>query len=135
MSRKATQLVEQPHGGALDSGGGQRGNKGGDGGIPKLVVMRCQTSFYKRVNILEKIADSKTSEDRDRLKALDMMGKYGRLEVLTIDDGREKGANLAGEQLFASLLPMAERLLTLAIASRPAETVQKLAAIEAQVVE
>ena len=69
-------LVPQPHGGALLAGG----LKGNPGGRPASEIRRLlRGSFESRVPILEKFADGEVTQASaaDRLRAIDMIGKYG----------------------------------------------------------
>lgn len=91
-------LVVQEHGGALRQGGT---NAGGPGAPPSLIRELCRKSFTERVHILEKIADGlvmvkvkaqgsetevEVSPDvKDRLKAIDLLGKYGGIEKITVE--------------------------------------------------
>lgn len=58
---------------------GNPGNRGGSGRPPSEVRAKCLGSFAKRIKIAEQIADSKESSNADRLKALDLLAKYGGL--------------------------------------------------------
>ena len=69
-------LVRQPHGGALLSGG-VPGHRGGAGRPPSVIRERCRGSFAERLTVLEEIADDSEVPIRDRLKAIDLLGKYG----------------------------------------------------------
>lgn len=63
----------QRHGGALNSGG----RNPGSGRPPSVVRKRCRGSFLERVVILEMIADTDDVLVRDRIRAIDVLGKYG----------------------------------------------------------
>ena len=82
LAGKLPALVQQPHGGALLSGG-VLGHKGGGGRPPDVIRQRCRESFDKRIPILEKIADDlvKKSSDqprvRDRIMALGELARHG----------------------------------------------------------
>jgi hypothetical protein len=67
-------LRPQPHGGALRNGGT---NKGGTGRPPSEIRAMLRGSFSERVKILEQIADSADASAADRIKAVDMLAKYG----------------------------------------------------------
>ena len=73
---KSTGLIPQPHGGALKPGG-TPGNAGGTGRPPSQIRAALAHSFDERRYIYEKIADNKKGKVRDRLAALDSMGKFG----------------------------------------------------------
>lgn len=66
-------LVPQPHGGALRRG--NPGNKGG-GRPPSELRRRLREAGADRLSVLEEIADGGEKES-DRLKAVDMMLRYG----------------------------------------------------------
>lgn len=59
---------------------GNPGNKGGPG-RPKSEIRRaCAEAFYDRIPMLAKIADAEeegATTKTDRLKAIDLLGKYG----------------------------------------------------------
>ena len=40
-------------------------------------AVRCRGSFAKRVTVLEEIADDKKSSAADRIRAIDLLGRYG----------------------------------------------------------
>lgn len=76
LPEKTATLVPQPKGGALLAGG-KPGNAGGSGRPPSIVRDRARSSFYDRIPMLEKIADQPGVEPRDRIRAIDTLGKYG----------------------------------------------------------
>jgi hypothetical protein len=101
------ELVPQPHGGALSAGnpGNSGGKKGRSGRPPSKIREKLRGSFQKRIRILEQFADGiviytlrdgeKPDTDAilklapsvaDRLKALDMMAKYGVGTTSTMTD-------------------------------------------------
>lgn len=88
-----TGLIPQAHGGALKPGG-TRGNRGGSGRPPSVIREKCRGAFWKQVKLLEQIAEGEalaivkdaTGRETDmrvsapiaeRLKAVDLLGKYG----------------------------------------------------------
>ena len=81
-SRKTTDktavppLVRQRHGGALRAGG-TPGNRGGAGAPPSELRKRLRGSAAERIAIAEEIADNPTASASDRLRALDLLFKYG----------------------------------------------------------
>lgn len=94
-------LVRQPHGGALRYGGT---NRGGTGRPPSAIREQLRGDFDRRRRILREIADGKamvrvrdaegketeslvSAAPRDRLRAIDIMGKYGigTVRELTVD--------------------------------------------------
>lgn len=81
------ELVPQPHGGALQHGSkpGQNGpGVAGPGRPPSAIREVCGQSFERSIPILEAIRDSADARDSDRLKAIDLLGKYGGIEQLEI---------------------------------------------------
>lgn len=68
------ELVPQPHGGALRYGGT---NKGGSGRPSSAVRERLRGSMAERIKILEEIADDTKERTADRLRAIDLLAKYG----------------------------------------------------------
>lgn len=73
---KKPKLVEQPHGGALLSGG-KPGNRGGIGQIRNRVREAAALSFEKRLPILEEIADDQDANHAERIKAVLGIGQMG----------------------------------------------------------
>jgi hypothetical protein len=91
---KSPVLVPQPHGGVLRQGGT---NKGGPGRPPSAIRATLRQSFEERVKVLEAIADGEVAYKlrsdgekmsaadltkvipsvADRLKAMDLLAKYG----------------------------------------------------------
>lgn len=131
--------VPQPHGGALNSGG-TPGNRGGLGRPSSEIKARLRGSFYDRIPTLEGIADGAVpmrqvctqcgfSPDNDepvtlpaatadRLRALDIMAKYGgdeddvsadevrRRLTKTIDTIRARLDAAVANELIAALEPV-----------------------------
>jgi hypothetical protein len=71
-----TPTMPGKHGGTLRRGGT---NKGGPGRPPAAVREACAKSFDARVPVLERIADDTKATSRDRMMAMDLLGKYGGL--------------------------------------------------------
>lgn len=69
-------LRPQPHGGALFHGG-VPGHRGGTGRPPSAIRERCRGGFDRRIKVLEEIADDPSLPTRDRIRAIDVLGKYG----------------------------------------------------------
>ena len=81
-------MVPQPHGGALLPGAGG-GPQPGSGRPPSEIRKRLRGSFEERIRILEEIADDPDASKVDRIKAIDMLAKYGlgtKQEVSGPDD-------------------------------------------------
>lgn len=77
-------LVKQPHGGALYAGG-VPGNRGG-GRPPSAVRQLARLEFEKRIPTLAKLADDKAQKTRDRIRAVDVLGKYGLGQARGLDE-------------------------------------------------
>jgi hypothetical protein len=82
------EMVPQPHGGALKVG--NPGNRGGTGRPPSEIRQRLRGAFEDRIPILEDIADSATASASDRMKAVDLMAKYGLGKEVSAEDVRMK---------------------------------------------
>lgn len=99
-------LIPQPHGGALRNGGT---NKGGTGRPPSIIREQLRGSFADRVAVLEKIADGEavakmkapdgketeiqvSADIGDRLKAIDMLAKYGlgTVKEISVENVRDR---------------------------------------------
>lgn len=74
--RDTPALIPQPHGGALLSGG-VLGHRGGPGRPPSALREVMRLSLEERLPILEKLADDPTVAPRDRLKAIEILARYG----------------------------------------------------------
>ena len=70
-------LIPQPHGGALRHGAVPGTNSGGTGRPPSAIRERLRGSFDERVAVLEDIADSNAESTADRIRAIDLLAKYG----------------------------------------------------------
>ena len=91
------ELIPQPHGGALLSGG-QPGQTPGPGRPPSRIKAALRKSFDERIDTLEAIADDEDASLPDRMKALDMMAKYSDLDLnVDIDLVEKLGAVVAAE--------------------------------------
>ena len=84
-------LVEQKHGGALKTGG-TPGHKCAGGRPPSAVREAARLAFSERLEVLTAIADDEEERASDRLKAIDMLGKYGGVDsiALTTDEQPEQ---------------------------------------------
>lgn len=99
-------LVPQPHGGALLSGG-VPGNKGGTGRPPSAIRRELRETFADLISHLQRIAAGEVVEKvvmpggeeteimrsasvADRIRAMDLLAKYGlgtKQEITGPDDG------------------------------------------------
>ena len=89
---KAGVLVPQPHGGQLRCGSKPGTNRGGTGRPPSSIRERLRGSFDERVAVLEDIADSEAHSTADRLRAIDLLAKYGlgTTKELTVENVQER---------------------------------------------
>ena len=72
------------NGGRLNAGG-TPGNKGGTGVPPSAIRAYCRGSFAVRIPILEDIAAGEyEATPRDRIKAMDILAKYGGVDKLAL---------------------------------------------------
>lgn len=92
------ELIPQPHGGALYAGG-VPGNRGG-GRPPSRIRGIARKAFGERVRLLAEIADDGEESARDRIRAIDVLGRYGL--------GQAKG--LEQEEFEAVVVGMGEAL-------------------------
>jgi hypothetical protein len=86
--------IPQPHGGALVPGGG-RGPKPGApnaGRPPSAIRALMRESFAVRIPLAEAIADNPRISPADRLRALDLLGRYGlgTTRELSVEEVRER---------------------------------------------
>lgn len=67
-------------------GGAKNGALGGR--PPSAIRERCRGSFVERIPILEEIADDDSLRPNDRVKAIDVLAKYGGVDklALTVDE-------------------------------------------------
>ena len=105
---KSGALMRQEHGGAIRRGS-KPGNTPGSGRPPSCIRAHCRGSFTERVAILEQIADGEplpmtvhyrgetikvevSASIKERVQAIDALGKYGGIEklALTIDEKPER---------------------------------------------
>lgn len=70
--------VPQPHGGALVPGAGG-GPQPGSGRPKSVVKAALRLSFEQRIPVLEQIADDAEEQAKDRIRAVDTLGKYSEL--------------------------------------------------------
>jgi hypothetical protein len=84
-------LVPQAHGGALLRGG-MPGNAGSPGRPPGALRERLRGSLEARVSVLEEIADSPEADPADRIRAVDILAKYGlgTASDVTVDQVRDR---------------------------------------------
>lgn|SRR5574341_1808029 len=87
---KTPVIVPQSHGGALQVG--NPGNVGGAGRPSSALRERLRGSFQERVKVLEEIADDHEAHAQDRIRAIDVLAKYGVgvVRELSVDDVRDR---------------------------------------------
>jgi hypothetical protein len=107
MAKKMTPTTRPGrNGGTLRSG--NPGNRGGSGTVPSILRDQLRGSFASRIATLEQIADGEvvakmkvaeketemmvSADVSDRLKAIDMLGKYGlgTVKEISVEAVREK---------------------------------------------
>lgn len=69
---------------------GNPGNKGGTGRPKSEVRAALAQAFDKRIPLLESIADNESLPESERMKAMEMMGKYGGLQQVDQTSGDER---------------------------------------------
>ena len=69
--------VPRPNGRGALLPGGMPGNAGGPGRPPSELRERLRGSFADRLAILEEIADDADTSPSDRIRAIDLLAKYG----------------------------------------------------------
>ena len=90
---KPGDLVKPPHGkGFLRHGSLPGTNAGGTGRPPSAIRERLRGSFEERIAILEEIADGAQQAAADRMKAIDLLGKYGlgTTKELTVEHVKDR---------------------------------------------
>lgn len=80
---KVGEPMPQAHGGVLRRGGT---NKGGTGRPPSEIRASCRERFDKLVPKLGRIASAKTSKDSDKIKAIEVLGRFGMDRAVSIVD-------------------------------------------------
>lgn len=78
------ELIPQKHGGALYAGG-VPGNRGG-GRPPSAVRQLAREAFEARIPMLADLADDSQQRTRDRIRAIDVLGKYGLGQAKGLDE-------------------------------------------------
>lgn len=93
-SRGKSRRIPQPHGGVLVPGAGRGPAKGAPnaGRPPSAVRALMREALAARVSLAEAIADDPANAPAERLRALDLLGRYGlgSTRELTVDDVRER---------------------------------------------
>ena len=105
------QLVEQEHGGALKTGG-TPGHKGGTGRPPSAIRELCRGSFAERLEVLTDIADDTEAKTIDRIRAIDLLGKYGGVDKLALTEEEQPVAGAMTPERIAEWWEQIERIKT-----------------------
>ena len=71
------ELITPRHGNGRIRRGSLPGNTPGTGRPPSIIRERLRGSFEQRVKILESIADDEEAPPSERMKAIDILAKYG----------------------------------------------------------
>jgi hypothetical protein len=82
-------LVPSPTGRGMLRHGSKKGNTPGPGRPPSAIREALRASFDKRITILEEIADG-GEQDSDRLKAVDILAKYGLGKDVSVEDVKSR---------------------------------------------
>jgi hypothetical protein len=79
---KSVDKTVQPgnNGGTLRRG--NPGNKGGSGRPPAEIRQRCADGFYRHISKAEQILNAKDASNADKIRALDVLGKYAGLQKI-----------------------------------------------------
>ena len=86
-------LLVPSHGNGKLRHGSRRGtNRGGTGRPPSAIRERLQGSFDERIETLEAIADSPAESAADRIRAIDLLARYGlgTTKEITVEHVRDK---------------------------------------------
>ena len=67
---------------------GNPGNKGGTGRTPSALRAQLRGSLADRIGIIEAVADSESATNSDRLKAVELLARYGLGEETTLTAGQ-----------------------------------------------
>jgi len=93
-SRRKSRGIPQPHGGVLIPGAGRGPAKGAPnaGRPPSAVRAILREAFVARVPLAEAIADDPALAPTERLRALDLLGRYGlgTTRELSVEDVKER---------------------------------------------
>ena len=76
------------NGGRLNRGG-TKGNKGGTGRPPAAIRQRCADGFDRHIATAEAILASTDASNADKIRALDVLGKYAGLQKIEHEHSRK----------------------------------------------
>lgn len=68
---------------------GNPGNRGGRGRAPAEIRATCREKFDTLLPKLERIAKARKSKDADKVRAIDVLGRYGMDRSISIEDLKE----------------------------------------------
>ena len=68
---------------------GNPGNKGGTGRPPAAIRQRCADGFDRHIATAEKILADKNASNGDKIRALDVLGKYAGLQKIEHEHTRK----------------------------------------------
>ena len=83
---KPVPMREGRNGGKLRVGGT---NKGGSGRPPAAIRQRCADSFDRHIATAEAILASEHASHADKIRALDVLGKYAGLQKIEHEHSRK----------------------------------------------
>lgn len=114
-SRRKSRPIPQAHGGVLVPGAGRGPAKGAPnaGRPPSAVRAILRESFVNRVPLAEAIADDPSFPPSERLRALDLLGRYGlgTTREMSVEDVKERLAETVSAVRRIVPPPHAEELL------------------------
>jgi len=86
------------------------GKAGRSGRPPSVIRQKLRGSFEDRIKVLESIADDKKASKADRMRALDLMAKYGMGTTSTATDTEGNDVPRAGKLTDEEIKAELERL-------------------------
>jgi len=93
-SRGKSRRIPQPHGGVLVPGAGRGPARGAPnaGRPPSAVRALLREAFADRISLASEIADDPSLAPSERLRALDLLGRYGlgTTRELSVEDVKER---------------------------------------------
>jgi hypothetical protein len=103
-------LVRQEHGGAIRRGS-KKGNTPGPGRPPSAIRATARMMFDERLPVLSDIAGNRKAKGSDRIRAIDVLGRIGLEQSISIADVRA-ALELTGAEIRGMLPPdQAEQLI------------------------
>ena len=102
-------LVTPKHGRGALLARGKLGNKGG-GRIPSAIRELCRVSFAERLDVLTDIADDTEAKAVDRIRAIDLLGKFGGVAELALTTDEQPTTGELTSEHVADLWEKMERI-------------------------